>query len=162
MEFVTIRCEPRFYISTSLAEIHILQEIGKSCGDLSVRQLVINGGFIHKWCLQLTPVENIVKDPIVSATFNELTSVLNILDLKCPLTVTKREIANRMRAYLTACVRIANEQLRKIEFEVVEYSKEERIAILKSRPLINDGSHYESLDDMLDDYHIPQFGLKNE
>jgi hypothetical protein len=164
MNKITIRCDPRFYLNVTLEEVRLLTEMGKLHYDFACKQSVMQGGFIYGWCNRLTPMdgEELPEDNPVTANFGELDRVLKILELRGPLTIEKKLMADRLRDHITEAIRIANEQLRQIEFNVVEYSKDERVEMLRAKPLADDDSSYESVEQMLHIYHIPQFGLKEE
>lgn len=155
-----IRAEPRFYLQMSLSLAQLLQALSAKHYDITCRGAGYPGGFIHGWVTHLTPIDEKDSDGgEVMATFRQLDTVLSIIESPPPMEVEKAMLLKDFKQLLHSSLQISNKQLRQFEYTVGELERPQRLAILKNRNPIDDGSTYASVEDMLDAHHIPKYDI---
>lgn len=156
MDKIVIKATPVFCLDLRKEEIHLLMELGKLHYDITCKQAVVPGGFIHGWNSSSSYQEDITR---VTASSHDLDITLKILEFQA-VNDAKLAIIKQLSAHILAAMRIGMEKLRQIEIEIVEIPFEKRLELLRAKPVVDHGDYYQDIAHMLDVYHIPKFNVK--
>lgn len=158
-----VRAEPRFYLRIPLKCVEVLSDCAKKHYSYDCKQAALQGGFLYGWVNHLTNAD--YSDPEVTATWRELDILSKIIECPPPMTVENAKMLQQVKELIHCSITSANEIFRQVELEVGMLSVDERMAIHNSRPratpLLPEVQNSRHAHHILDDYHIPKYGVKH-
>lgn len=124
---IEITAVPRYWLHLRLPTVKLLQRLSALHYDDKCKAASRPGGFLYGWAVTLSPYEgaNVAEDgtllddagipPLVRASFEELDTVLKIVEFPPPMVVADRLVVEDLRDSLYSAIKLAESVLRPIQ-----------------------------------------------